>query len=52
MTTVRMKVANSESTVSTPTLAKMAVSAANIADSSAQSCHESESRFMTSSRTT
>ena len=40
MTTARMKVAKSELTFSTPILAKMAVNAAKVADSSAQSCHE------------
>ena len=33
-----MKVAKSEATSATPTLAKIAVSAANAADSSAQNC--------------
>ena len=37
---VRMKVARSELTFSTPTLAKIAVSAANTADSTAQNCHD------------
>src|SRR4051794_22738106 len=40
ITQVRMKVARSELMCSTPTLAKMAVSAANTADSTAQSCQE------------
>ena len=39
MTTVRMNVAKSESTFSTPTLAKIAVSAANAAERTAQTCH-------------
>ena len=39
MTTVRMKVAKSALTFSTPTFAKIAVRAANTADSTAQSCH-------------
>ena len=37
---VRMKVAKSEPTFSMPTLAKMAVSAAKPADSTAQNCQE------------
>ena len=40
ITSVRMKDARSELTCSTPTLAKMAVSAANPAESSAQSCQD------------
>lgn len=40
MTTVRMKVARSALTFATPTLAKIAVSAANIADRIAQNCQE------------
>ncbi|OWK18758.1 hypothetical protein AJ88_01430 [Mesorhizobium amorphae CCBAU 01583] len=38
--TVRMKVAKSELMFSMPTLAKIAVSAANAADSSAQNCRK------------
>jgi len=38
MTIVRMKVAKSELTFSMPTLAKIAVSAAKAAESSAHSC--------------
>jgi hypothetical protein len=41
MTTVRTKVAKSVLTFSTPTLAKMAVSAAKIADRSAQNGQDS-----------
>src|SRR5580692_12073789 len=37
---VRMKVARSELTFSTPTLAKIAVSAAKTADSTAHTCHD------------
>ena len=37
---MRMSVAKSELTFSTPTLAKIAVSAAKAADASAQNCHE------------
>ena len=40
MTKVRMNVAKSELTFSTPTLAKIAVSAANTAESTAQICQE------------
>ena len=40
MTIVRMKVAKSEPTFSTPILAKMAVRAAEQADRMAHSCHE------------
>src|SRR3954465_11274067 len=40
ITMVRMRVARSELTFSTPILAKMAVRAANAAESSAQSCQE------------
>ena len=39
-----MKVAKSELTFSTPTLAKIAVNAANAADMEAQNCHD-ENRF-------
>ena len=39
-TMVRMKVARSELTFSTPTFAKIAVSAANTADSTAQNCQD------------
>jgi hypothetical protein len=39
-TTVRIKVARSEFTFSTPTLTKIAVNAANAADSTAQSSQE------------
>jgi hypothetical protein len=39
-TIVRMKVAKSELTFLTPILAKIAVSAANTADSSAQTCQQ------------
>src|SRR5580704_9469835 len=39
-TMVRMKVARSELTFSTPTFAKIAVRAANTADSTAQNCHD------------
>ena len=46
MTAVRMKVAKSELTFSTPILAKMAVSAAKAADSSAQSYQEKNVNFM------
>jgi hypothetical protein len=38
MTAVRIKVAQSELMFSTPTFAKIAVSAANTADRTAQSC--------------
>jgi hypothetical protein len=38
--TVRMKVARSAGTSSTPTFAKIAVSAAKIAESTAQNCHD------------
>ena len=41
MTKVRMKVAKSELTFSTPTLAKIAVSAAKIAERTAQTCQDS-----------
>src|SRR5882724_3031722 len=45
--TVRMKVARSGLMSSTPTFAKIAVSAANTADSTAQTCHDdSASAFM------
>jgi len=40
ITTVRMRVARSELTFSTPIFAKRAVRAAKAAESSAQSCHE------------
>jgi len=40
MTTVRISVAKSELTFSTPTLAKMAVSAAKAAERTAQNCLE------------
>ena len=43
---VRMKVAKSEPTFSTPTLAKIAVSAANAADSRAHSCHDESRDFI------
>src|SRR5690606_31041584 len=46
MTAVRISVAKSELTFSTPTLAKMAVRAAKPAESSAQNCHEEKERFM------
>ena len=36
---MRIKVARSELMFATPTLAKMAVNAAKIADSTAQNCH-------------
>src|SRR5262245_24832842 len=49
-TTVRMKVARSELTFSTPTLAKIAVRAANKADSSAQASHELARSGMGTSR--
>ncbi len=39
---VRMKVAKSALTFSMPILAKIAVSAANAADSSAQNCQEND----------
>lgn len=44
-----MKVAKSESTFSTPTLAKIAVSAAKAAESSAQSCHDASKDIMSAS---
>ena len=48
-TIVRMKVARSEFTFSTPILANIAVSAANTADSTAQSCHDEKAlAFMAS----
>jgi hypothetical protein len=40
MTTVRMNVAKSELTLSTPTFAKMAVNAANTAESAAHNCQD------------
>ncbi|WP_245543682.1 hypothetical protein [Mesorhizobium sp. M00.F.Ca.ET.220.01.1.1] len=43
---VRIKVAKSELMVSMPTLAKIAVSAAKAADSSAQNCQEEAVRFI------
>src|SRR6266480_4561129 len=46
MTMVRMNVAKSEFTFSTPTLAKMAVSAANPADRTAQSCQDKSADFI------
>jgi len=46
MTTVRMKVAKSELTFSTPTLAKIAVKAANTAESTAQNCHAVRTLFI------
>src|SRR5690606_13721078 len=47
MTMVRTKVAKSELTFSTPTLAKIAVNAANAADNKAQKSHESNGDDMT-----
>jgi hypothetical protein len=44
MTTVRMKVARSELTFSTPTFAKIAVSAAKTADRSAHTTQEAIGR--------
>src|SRR3546814_19778178 len=49
MTMVRMKVAKSELTFSTPILPKIAASAAKPADSRAQSCHWPSRDFMTPS---
>ena len=46
MTTVRTKVARSEGMFPTPALAKMAVSAAKAAESSARSCQERSADFM------
>ena len=46
ITIVRMNVAKSEFTSSTPTFAKIAVNAANVAESSAQNCHESVRDFI------
>ena len=46
ITIVRMKVAKSEPTFSTPTLAKIAVSAANAAERTAQNCQDEERFFM------
>ncbi len=46
MTIVRMNVAKSELTFSTPTFAKIAVSAANVADRTAQSCHDCNAERM------
>src|SRR5262245_7166322 len=46
ITMVRMNVAKSALTFSTPTLAKIAVSAANTADSTAHSCHDDVTPFM------
>jgi hypothetical protein len=43
ITQVRMKVARSELMFATPTFAKMAVSAAKIAESTAQSCQVANS---------
>ena len=48
MTTVRTNVAKSELTFSMPTFAKMAVRAANAADSKAQNTQESIRFFMSS----
>ena len=50
MTIVRIKVAKSELTFSTPILAKIAVSAANAAERTAQVCQDSNS-FIWSSGT-
>jgi hypothetical protein len=47
---VRMKVAKSELTFSTPTFAKIAVSAAKIADGTAHACQE-ENRLIPPPRT-
>src|SRR3954464_4510143 len=46
MTMVRTKVAKSEPTFSTPILANIAVSAANVADRIAQNCQERSAGFM------
>ena len=49
MTIVRMNVAKSELTFSTPNFAKIAVSAAKVAESKAQNCHafcKSLARFL------
>ena len=50
MTQVRMKVARSELMCATPTLAKMAVSAAKIAESTAHSCQLENAVAFVSSR--
>ena len=50
MKPVRMKVAKSLLTFSTPTLPKMAVRAANTADSTAQPCHDSPCMVAPSAR--